>query len=303
MAFARAEDQTSRYFQSLDGTCMDAYERWHLLAGRITNLRDAASLFLSALRIQSEDPYGVSSRLSEQARAIVAELELLLATYGHVLPSGAAGAIRVFLDRDKGKFTDTSLSGLQAIKLHVPLLVALRSEVDYHMGGFVARARSRTERAFLHLQRTIAVDDDARSKWEKAFETGEARCEQLGAVHLLQHGIWAFKVDARGARTDLVYGRPIEDTGEVVQAGATLVLTEWKRVKNTSQVIGVAASARTQAQLYALGALAGVELADPRYIVLVSSQHLELPGDTIQGGVTYRHLGIAVSPATPSKIA
>lgn len=282
---------------------MDAEERWHLLAGRITQLREAASVFLSALRIQSEDPYGVSSRLSEQARAIVAELELLLATYGHTLPSGASGAIKTFVEKDKPKFLDTSISGVQAIKVHVPLLVALRSEVEYHMGGAVARARSRTERAFLHLQRAIVVDDDVREKWKNAYNAGEVRCEKLGAVHLLQHGIWAFKVNAEGARTDLVYGEPIGDIDDVVQAGATLVLTEWKLVKDATVVDEVAAAARAQAHLYASGPLAGVELANPRYMILVSEETLARPDDMIEGGVTYCHRCVAVSPSTPSKAA
>lgn len=46
----------------------------------------------------------------------------------------------------------------------------------------------RSKRAFLHLQRLLAVDADIRAKWKGAFEAehkGELSCEKLGAVHLL----------------------------------------------------------------------------------------------------------------------
>ena len=59
--------------------------------------------------------------------------------------------------------------------------------------------RARSERAFLHLRRLLAVDRDVRAKWKAAYEgkQGEVACEALGAVHLLSHGIYAFKVDER----------------------------------------------------------------------------------------------------------
>src|SRR5258707_13086277 len=53
--------------------------------------------------------------------------------------------------------------------------------------------RSRADRAFEHLQRMIVADSDYKAKWQAAFDRGEEACEQLGAVHLLLHGIWAFK--------------------------------------------------------------------------------------------------------------
>ena len=81
-----------------------------------------------------------------------------------------------------------------------------KSEFELTVGGSVEHAKSLVERAFIHLQRTIVVDHDIRKKWKSAFNTGEIACERLGAVHLLSHGIWAFKADALGERTDLILG-------------------------------------------------------------------------------------------------
>jgi hypothetical protein len=46
--------------------------------------------------------------------------------------------------------------------------------------------------------------------------------------------------------------------------------------------------------------LAGVELTTVRYVVVVSSQHVEEPADMQDGTVIYRHINIAVDPETPS---
>lgn len=92
-------------------------------------------------------------------------------------------------------------------------LAWLRAEVDYHLRDFDAVARRLSERAFLHLQQTIIADDVVRDRWQVALAKGETACEKLGASHLLVHGIFAFKITGAGARTDLVFGEPIE-TGE-----------------------------------------------------------------------------------------
>jgi len=86
--------------------------------------------------------------------------------------------------------------------------------------------RALSERAFQHLQRLIVVDDEVRRKWQAAFAKGEVECEKLGAVHLLGHGIWAFKIDASGGRTDLVYQEPAGNLIKEQQYAEGFVLTE-----------------------------------------------------------------------------
>jgi hypothetical protein len=80
--------------------------------------------------------------------------------------------------------------------------------------------------------------------------------EGLGAVPLLWHGIWAFKVSAKGI-TDLVFNEPFED---LEQRGVeALVLTEWKLAgeKNANDRFE---EAHQQAERYTEGALGGSEL-------------------------------------------
>lgn len=78
------------------------------------------------------------------------------------------------------------------------------------------------------------MDETLRLKWINAFDTpraGEISCEQLGGVHLLLHGIWAFKVSAIRERTDLVLGTRLVVDQTVIASTHGLVLTEWKLVR------------------------------------------------------------------------
>ena len=142
--------------------------------------------------------------------------------------------------------------------------------ITYRIPAVVAKRLS--ERAFNHLNRSIVVDNELRAKWNKAFKREEPACEKLGAVHLLLHGIWAFKVDAEGERTDLVFNEPILESSSVERTAEALVLTEWKRVLSPTETEAMAAEARKQAARYTVGALGGVELAGYRFIVLVSKE-------------------------------
>lgn len=56
-----------------------------------------------------------------------------------------------------------------------------------------------------------------------------------------------------------------------------------------------------QAERYAQGALAGIELMGYRYLVLVSKKRVAVPGDRQAGSGSYRHVNIAVDPDTPSR--
>lgn len=111
-------------------------------------------------------------------------------------------------------------------------LAALRSEFTYIISDKEAVSKRITERAFSHLQRSIVVDSEIRKIWQEAFSERDERCEQLGAVHLLSHGIWAFKVNAMAGRTDLIMNEPLPDFTEIEGSDDALVLTEWKKVPN-----------------------------------------------------------------------
>jgi hypothetical protein len=179
-------------------------EEWIAMAGRIDGLLEAGRFFVQTLRISNEDPYKVAdNHLGRQAASIVDSLESFLTSYKSVIPAAAAQALARFIDTYSSALKDTSVKELPGLKLRLTALAALRAEVQYHLSDFEAIAAKRAERAFRHLQQTIVADEATRDKWQTAFSSGEPSCEKLGAVHLLLHGIWAFKVSAEGARTDL----------------------------------------------------------------------------------------------------
>lgn len=62
------------------------------------------------------------------------------------------------------------------------LLTALESEISFHLADVQLQIKRRSERAFIHLKRSIAADVEFRMKWQAAFNgNGETDCEKLGA--------------------------------------------------------------------------------------------------------------------------
>jgi hypothetical protein len=157
----------------------------------------------------------------------------------------------------------------------------------------------------MHLQRTLAVDADFRNKWMSAFKQGELACERLGAVHLLSHGLFAFKANAKGEATDLVFAE-MPDRASVARSVDGLVLTEWKKAteKDAGQKFE---EAKKQADRYTQGVFAGLELAGYRFLICVSQHNLSqasmLPDSKNNAGVIYRHINIAVEPKVASVLA
>lgn len=279
-------------------------DEWKAIAARIDGLLDAGRFFVGTLQVSSEDGYGVATHLSNQAQDIIRAILNLSKANEASFPAPALNAIRAFLVRFEKPISDSSVSGLSGLKLRLTSLSSLRAEVEYHLTDFAAVTRRRSERAFEHLQQSIVADDSIRGRWQAAFERGELACERLGGAHLLLHGIWAFKVMGPGARTDLVFGDQLTDLTRIERAADALVLTEWKLVREPAKVDELAASARAQADLYAGGLLGGLELAQVRYVVLVSrSRIINPPPDASTGVVTYRHITISVDPETPSQLA
>jgi hypothetical protein len=274
---------------------------WEAISARIDALVMANHVYLAAFIRKSDDPYAGHNELIEEAIAIFEELKAFQSRYHSTLPHKASESLNRLLERRKNHFTPGHVSSFEGLKVLVPALAATRSAVDYHLRDFSVVARRITERAFIHLQRLIVADSDARQKWQKAFQAGETQCEKLGATHLLSHGIWAFKSNAEGERTDLVMGEPLGDIERVEAVADALVLTEWKVLKKGGDLEEVLQKARRQASLHATGSLAGIELANYRYNILVSKGRVELPPDHKEEGVIYRHVAIATEPETPSR--
>jgi hypothetical protein len=278
-------------------------EGWEAIAGRIEGLMRAAELMAAAFRAGgSADEYDVMGKaLLPELAAITGELRAFGQLHASELPAPASAALKRYLDR--GWRGDPSATGGINLKVMVPL-AALRSELEYLLRDAEVEGQNAVDLAFEHLRRIIAVVDGERSRWRAAFDEHETHCEQLGAVHLLSHGIWAFKVSATGAATDLVFADPIERRFPAVKRTArALVLTEWKRVKAPNEVAAKAAEARDQAARYSTGVLGGAELKRTRYVVLVCDTDLQSPGDVVVGAISYRHIVIPVSVVAPSVAA
>jgi len=275
---------------------------WNAIAARIEGVVDASRLYLAGMSLHYSDPYNAADReILPQAQATYQGVNNFVLKYRDALPGGAVDGFERFLEKNRDHFGPGTSGGVDGLRMRAITLVALRSEIQFHLADFSFSARRLSERAFLHLKRSIVADSTIRAKWREAFKEGEVACERLGATHLLQHGIWAFKAYAVGERTDLLFGEPLRDLTEVETAAEALVLTEWKIVRDRNKHESVAQSARGQAVQYAKGALGGIELGTHRYIVLVSEHGVPPIADVTLDHVIYRHIDVPVDPASPSR--
>jgi hypothetical protein len=283
------------------GGTMPYAEQWQAIAAHIRGLARAGELHARYLGVRDSDSFGRGQRLSAQAKRIVTTIRDYRGS-SDTLPIAIARCIDALLADAGGVIEGQQGKSLEehALWHGLVLLSALEAEVSYLLSDTQELLRSRSELAFTHLQRLLVVDDDVRKKWWMALEAGELRCEQLGSAHLLWHGIWAFKINAAGARTDLVFPEPLDVS--MSRSALGLVLTEWKvaDAKSAAQQFGIA---RDQGNLYARGPLASTELRAYRYAVVVSQEGVEVPYDVRVGSTVWRHINIAVAPQRPSRAA
>ncbi|THI90456.1 MAG: hypothetical protein CAF41_003545 [Nitrospira sp. CG24A] len=276
-------------------------EQWRDLAARIDGLIRAGEFLVSAFKVNSADAHAVVRKsFQPELVAIIAEIEHLGKTYASELPEQASVALKKYVMQGWDKNFNNGAIDIQAL---APL-ASFRSQFEYLIRDTEVEGRSLTELAFEHLRRQLVVDEYIRKKWQGAFNKHEPACERLGAVHLLSHGIWAFKVVAPGGATDLVFGDPVERHAEIMKRTArALVLTEWKLIKSQDEMTRKAQEAREQAAIYSGGVLGDAELKRTRYIVLVCQLDLPSPDDVSDGAVTYRHVLLPTSPKNPSTMA
>jgi hypothetical protein len=279
-------------------------DHWLSLSSRIRGLTQAGELHARFLSVRSSDSYGRSALLREQCEAVPTALQSFRDQFESFLPVAAKTCVQSFIAGRSGLIRDISGSPdgrEERVWAALVMLGAFETEMSFILSDLQEMLRSRADRAFEHLQRMIVADQDYKAKWQTAFDRGEEACEQLGAVHLLLHGIWAFKANAKGERTDLVDQEPITDFANIERSADGLVLTEWKKAKVGDDPAPCFEDARQQGAFYAQGALAGFELAAYRYAVVVSRQRVAAPDDRREGSATYRHVNISVDPDTPSR--
>lgn len=276
---------------------MSWQEEWRAISTRIVGFLEASRVYFLSIPVEGSDYHAVSNvAFIPNAKKLYNRINSFVENYSSQLPKDALEVTNELIKN----FKPDSYSGIQGVQGAVLLLSEFRSEFEFSISGNVEHAKGLTERAFIHLQRSIVADSEVRKKWIEAFNSGELSCEKLGAVHLLSHGIWAFKAHGIGERTDLVLGEPVA-LDDVKSSHSILVLTEWKVVCQESMIENQAGQAKSQAERYGLGVLAGFELGSRRYLVLVSEKNLNTPQDIIDGEIIYRHVNIAVNPDTPSR--
>jgi hypothetical protein len=281
-------------------------DQWLSLSRRIRGLTQAGELHARFLSVRSNDGYGRSALLRQQCEAVLTELQSFRDQFASSLPFTAKSCVEGFIAARSDLIKDTSGgadSREERVWAALVMFGAFETEMNFILSDTQETLRSRADRAFEHLQRMIVVDMDFKAKWLAAFGRDEQSCEQLGGVHLLLHGIWAFKANAEGERTDLVYQEPIVDLDTVERSAEGLVLTEWKRATDGDDPARRFEEARRQVNLYSQGSLAGFELTAYRYAVVVSRKRVAVPNERRERNVAYRFVNIAVDPDTPSRDA
>jgi hypothetical protein len=274
---------------------MEHHVRLRSVLARIAQWSTSAEVFLTYQQWAGPSANDAIGLLIDQASALYTEVTNLWqsAESPTTLRESLAPIIK-----EKGFRLTSRPHGLPGLLGFHVALAAVRAPIGEELMRNDGPRRALVDRAFLHLNRTLVVDHDVQARWSTALAAGETECERWGALHLLQHGIYAFKAHAIHARTDLILGTPLQ-VDERVRSAEALVLTEWK-VADATNAPARAAEAKRQIAAYAAGALGGFELRSVRYVVVVSDRSAPMPADEREGEVTYRYVNIAVRPHVPS---
>lgn len=286
-------------------------DAWNNLATRIQGLEAAILGFTQTVNYaciaQTPTP-DVQDRLQIAEKVLLPSLkecfqEILLFRdqYRSQLIEAAIKCIDRFESIAKSALGEGATTGRHQIQ-SIVAFVALRTELNYYCSDREFQMKRLVERAFLHLKRSIIADPIFARNWQDAHGKGETACEGLGAIHLLLHGIWAFKVEATQERTDLVLGTRLADD-EAIQSADALILTEWKKADKDSSQIAIEKlieAAIKQAKIYKGSSLAGYEVHSVKYIPIVSWDRVNVK-DQEDGEVLYRVINIPVCPSKPSK--
>lgn len=283
-----------------------SWEReWRSIDLLIAELFEIGKDHISALRVQSFDELGTMKNIIvPMIQDIDQRISEFKNRYYTQLPVAALKQLEDFIGNpsfESAGLPDTSGNSPTAVSYLMGMLRRFRADFNYLTSDLEGVVVSRTARAFVHLQRSIVVDSDLQKRWNEAYQQDETMCEKLGAVHLLLHGIWAFKAHSAGERTDLVLGEPLDENilDDVYLSAEGLVLTEWKMATQRDYRAKFQ-EALSQATAYGSGSLAPIELKSYRYLVVVSEDYLPHIEDRLEGGVVYKYINLAVKPSSPS---
>ena len=279
---------------------MNYVDEWRNISARIKGLMEAGKLHAQFSSIYIDDPYNRKGQIESQCRYVFKGIQEYVNNFSYSIPAESKVVIDAFVKKNESNFHSKTIDNFTTSTLLVSLST-FETQLTYLFSNSQESIKAITERAFHHLNRTIIVDGDIKQKWNDAFDKGETECEKLGAVHLLSHGIWAFKADATGARTDLVYQEPARMNDREFGVMEGLVLTEWKLYREKKNLDELINNAVKQAKRYKIGVLGGNELRDCIYIVIVSEKEIPIPDPRVEDSVTFRFVNIIVDPDIPSK--
>lgn len=147
---------------------------WNALCSRLQGLIDAGSLFFVASHSSRADDLQTRKKvLLKHAESIFAQLRIFRRNYNSVLPIEAFQCLDYFLNSKEVNELDFEPvdSWVRAnVQFALTSLAAFKSEFSYLIADTQATTRRLTERAFIHLQRSIVVDKVLRENWNSAFQ-------------------------------------------------------------------------------------------------------------------------------------
>lgn len=147
---------------------------WQALSARIQGILDAGSFFYKALHHSSEDARSVKKKvLLRNAEKIIKNLKEFHNKYQTGFPQSASDCLNSFLNQQeftsRDFFSPSRNFESANVQFSLTSLAAFQSEFNFIIADTQFIARRITERAFIHLQRCIVVDEDVRQKWITAF--------------------------------------------------------------------------------------------------------------------------------------
>jgi uncharacterized protein YwlG (UPF0340 family) len=289
---------------------MNLHNEWKYIKSKILAIRELSLFFVNG-RVPASLMDDDAMPLLRSIGQVFNNISNFQSTHNKTIPADANKILSNFLDdSEKCKICSTeNLEGKYKYGVLIGSVIELCSfEIEF---SFILSNRNETikriaQRAFLHLSRSLVVDETFAEKWNHAFnntKTAEIKLEGLGGVHLLLHGIWGVKSNAKGERTDLILGDTLSIANNVEEVAEGLILTEWKVARSKTDEKKKWGEALEQAKLYSSGSLAGFELQNVRYLVLVTEKCADCPNDITEDDVIYKHINIAINPLSPSETA
>lgn len=132
---------------------------WSALSNRIQGMIDAAHFHFLTVRDPRTENHAVFLHvLKPHSEEIYNAIQTYLDTYRSSLSSAEIDSIQRFNKAWSNLLREASWTKLSDIQSAMALLASFKSEFSFHMADVQAISRRLTERAFVHLQRSIVAD-------------------------------------------------------------------------------------------------------------------------------------------------